>query len=87
MSTISTSAKKPQRCGRCRWWEGNRFRNKASQTVSFSVEGKCGNLHAPAEWANTKVHYLAGADCPVYEVWESPDPDKVDGELHPFARA
>ena len=61
-------------CGRCRWWDGYRFRNTAQKTVSFSVEGKCGNSGAPAEWANRKVHYLGGADCPVFEVWESPEP-------------
>lgn len=69
---------KPPRCGRCRWWEGHRFRNDAQKTVSFSVEGKCGNSGAPIEWANRKVHYMSGADCPVYEMWESVAPALVD---------
>jgi hypothetical protein len=61
------------RCGRCRWWEGHRFRNIANKTVSFSVEGRCGNAGAPAAWAQRKVHYLGGTDCPVYEPWEVPE--------------
>jgi hypothetical protein len=57
------------RCGRCRWWEGHRFRNNCQTTVSFAVEAKCANPDAPVEWANRTVHYSGGIDCPAFDMW------------------
>jgi hypothetical protein len=79
VSSTTFLPSKPQRCGRCEWWEGNRARNDLNKTVSFAIAGRCANLGAPPQWANRNVSYLAGADCPAFAAWESPVPEKVSG--------
>lgn len=73
----SASLAKPQRCGRCRWWEGRRFRNDVHQTVSFSIEGRCGHSSGPAGAVRGMVHYLGGIDCPLFEMWAPAPPQPV----------
>lgn len=47
MSFCDLSSAVLPRCGRCAWWRGERYRNTAGKTVSYSIKGDCSNPAAP----------------------------------------